>query len=188
MNNLRGSTWSCMMVWISPHNICVLLVSIIVKTCEVRRHIISWMSPSALLFWYGAVRSPSWSASLTTMALDFSLAPPCGDLWLYEVQLDRRVVHGRRSCLNPTTLLYRGLCQYTAISWDIVYRHWIGFNYIEYWCGGSRTEHGSTLQIHPYTSEHCVNCCPYYRPPVSSPFRQSGVAVCDINYSSFFPT
>ena len=28
---------------------------------------------------------------------------------------------------------------------------------------------------------------PNYRSPVLSPFRQSGVAVCDIDYSSFFP-
>ena len=82
-----------------------------------------------------------------------------------------RVVFCRRSCLNPTTLLYRGLCQYTAISWDIVYRHWIGFNYIKYWRGGSRPEPGSTLQIRPYTGEHCVNCCPQLSTPCLEPIQ-----------------
>ena len=68
-------------------------------------------------------------------------------------------------------LLYRRLCQYTAISWDIVYRHWIGFNYIKYWRGGSRPEHGSTLQIRPYTGEHCVNCCPQLSTPCLEPIQ-----------------
>ena len=62
-------------------------------------------------------------------------------------------MYSRRSCLNPTTLLYRGLCQYTVISWDIVYRHWIGFNYIKYW---RRTELPDCLATIHYTAESYI--------------------------------